>query len=342
MAKDMERRTFIIGAVAGGIGLLEYTFVSRYMNSLRAPKGASVKAYERFGEQAALVAITPNDDFYVTSKGTTPYLDASKWRLKVDGLVANSFTLTYDELLKLPRIEKTLTLECISNPIGGNYLGNAKWTGTPLKPLLERAQPTQQAANVVIYAADGFSTGHPIARIWNPENFLAYQMNDSDLPPDHGYPVRIFIPGKFGMKQPKWITRIQFVDKTYLGYWESKGWSDECERRAHARFTDLKDGAKISGKSFELTGYAIGNLDGVKAVEISFDDGKTWEKTNLFSNPSPITWSFWKYLWVNPQPGAYKIRVRAIDGRGKVEDWEPRGIFPDGATGQQVLKVTVT
>jgi hypothetical protein len=104
----------------------------------------------------------------------------------------------------------------------------------------------------------------------------------------------------------------------------------------------LKDGAKISGKSFELTGYAIGNLDDVKAVEISFDDGKTWEKTNLFSNPSPITWSFWKYLWVNPQPAAYKIRVRAIDGRGKVEDWEPRGIFPDGATGQQALKVVVT
>jgi DMSO/TMAO reductase YedYZ molybdopterin-dependent catalytic subunit len=130
----MERRTFIIGAVAGGIGLMEYAFVSRYMNSLHAPRGASVKAYKPFGEQAALVAITPNEDFYVTSKGTTPNLDASKWRLKVDGLVASPFTLTYDELLKLPRIEKTLTLECISNPIGGNYLGNAKWTGTDSEP----------------------------------------------------------------------------------------------------------------------------------------------------------------------------------------------------------------
>jgi DMSO/TMAO reductase YedYZ molybdopterin-dependent catalytic subunit len=338
----MERRTFIIGAVAGGIGLLEYSFVSRYMNSLHAPPGASVKAYERYGEQAALVAITPNDDFYVTSKGATPYLDAAKWRLSIDGLLANPFALTYDELLKLPSIEKTLTLECISNPIGGNYLGNAEWKGTLLRPLLQRAQPMKQAANAVIYAADGFSTAHPIARIWKDENFLAYQMNDSDLPPDHGYPVRIFIPGKFGMKQPKWITRIQLVDKAYLGYWESKGWSDECERWAHARFTDLKDGGRISGKSFELTGYAIGNLDGIKAVEISFDDGKTWQKTNLFSNPSPITWSFWKYVWVNPQPGAYKIRVRAIDGRDRVEDWDPRGIFPVGATGQQVLKVTVT
>ena len=342
MGWGMERRTFIIGAVAGGIGLLEYSFVSRWMNGLRAPRGFSVKAYEGYGEQAALLAITPNDDFYVTTKGSTPFLDASKWRLKVDGLVANPFTLTYDELLKLPKTEKMLTLECISNPIGGNYLGNAKWTGTPLRPLLERAQPTPQAAHAVIYAADGFSTGHPIDRIWNPENFLAYQMNDSDLPPDHGYPVRIFIPGKFGMKQPKWITRIQFVDKAYLGYWESRSWSDDCERWAHARFTDLKEGAKISGKNFELTGYALGNLDGIKAVEISFDDGQSWENTNLFSDPSPLTWSFWKYVWVNPRPGKYTLRVRAIDGKGKIEDWDPRGIFPDGATGQQALNVTVT
>jgi DMSO/TMAO reductase YedYZ molybdopterin-dependent catalytic subunit len=337
----MERRTFIIGAVAGGIGLFEYGFVSRYMNSLRAPRGLSVKAYESAGERAALVAITPNEDFYVTSKGSTPTVDASKWRLKIDGLVANPFTLTYDDVLKFPRVEKFLTLECISNPIGGNFLGNAKWTGTPLKPLLERAQPTKEAAHAIIYAADGYSTGHPIARMWNEENFLAYRMNGADLPPDHGYPVRIFIPGKFGMKQPKWVTRVQFVNQAYLGYWESKGWSDNSERLAHARFTDLKDGANISGKNFELTGYALGNLDGIKAVEISFDNGKTWDRVNLFSNPSPLTWCFWKYVWLNPQPGTYEIRVRAIDGRGKVQDWDPRDIFPDGATGQQVFKVTV-
>jgi DMSO/TMAO reductase YedYZ molybdopterin-dependent catalytic subunit len=337
----MERRTFIIGAVAGGIGLFEYGFVSRYMNSLHAPHGPSVKAYERFGERAALVAITPNEDFYVTSKGSTPTVRVSQWRLKIDGLVAHPLILTYDELLKLPQIEKALTLECISNPIGGNALGNAKWTGTLLKPLLERVQPAREAAHAILYAADGFSTGHPIARVWNEENFLAYKMNDEDLPPDHGYPVRIFIPGKFGMKQPKWVTRIQFVNKAYLGYWETRGWSDTCERWAHARFSDLRDGAKISGRNFELTGYALGNLDGIKAVEISFDDGKTWQRANLFSNPSSLTWCFWKYIWVNPQRGTYHLRVRAIDGKGRVEGWDPRGIFPDGATGQQTLKVTV-
>ncbi len=339
----MERRKFIIGAVAGGIGLLEYTFVARYMNSLHLPRALSVKAYETYGEKAALLAITPNDDFYVTSKGATPSVDARKWRLKFDGLVSHPFTLTYADLLALPRVEKTLTLECISNPIGGNAIGNAEWTGALLKPLLERAQPLKEAAHAIFYAADGFSTGHPIARLWNEENFLAYRMNSHDLPADHGYPARLFTPGKFGMKQPKWITRIQLVNQAYLGYWERQGWSDTCERWAHARFTDPagRDGAKISGKNFEVTGYAIGNLDGIKAVEISFDDGATWTTTNLFSNPSFLVWTFWKYIWVNPKPGTYEIRVRAIDGAGRVQDTDPKGIFPDGATGQQVLKVTV-
>jgi DMSO/TMAO reductase YedYZ molybdopterin-dependent catalytic subunit len=340
----MERRTFIIAGVAGGIGLAEYIYVSGWMNHIHQTGKFSVKAYEPYGEKAALVAITPNDDFYVTSKGTTPYVKVSKWQLKVDGLVSHPFTLNYEQVLALPRIEKELTLECISNSIGGNAFGTAKWTGTPLKPLLERAGPSSEASYAILHAADGFTSGHPIARLWNEENFLAYQMNGQDLPPDHGYPMRIFIPGKFGMKQPKWITRIELVNRPYKGYWESSGWSETCERWAHARFSDLKDGAKLaklSGKNLEFTGYAIGNLDGIQAVEISFDHGQTWERTNLFSNPSPIVWTFWKYVWVNPKPGQYQLRVRAIDGTGKVEDYGPRGIFPDGATGQQVLEITV-
>jgi DMSO/TMAO reductase YedYZ molybdopterin-dependent catalytic subunit len=338
----MERRTFIIGAVAGGIGLLQYALVTRYMNRLREPRGFSVKDYLEQSDRAALLAITPNEDFYVTTKGEAPNVRAADWRLKIDGLVAQPLTLTLSELLAQPPLEKVLTLECISNPIGGHYLGNARWTGTPLRPLLDRVQPAKEAAYAILYGADGYSTGHPVERLWNAENFLAYQMNGEDLPRAHGYPVRIFIPGKFGQKQPKWITRIEFVNHAYLGYWENKGWSDECERWAHARFTDLQDGAKISGKSFVLTGYAVGNLDSIRAVEISFDDGKTWVATNLFSSPSALAWSFWKYVWVDPARGNYRILVRAVDGQGRLEGWEPREIFPNGATGQQALKITVT
>ena len=337
----MERRTFIIAAVAGGIGLVEYGFVSRYMNAVRMPHGFRVQPYEQFGARAALVAITPNDAFYVTSKGGTPRIRREEWSLTVDGLAAHPFKLGYNELAALPQIEKYLTLECISNPVDGGIVGNAKWTGTPLKPLLEKAAPLPEAAHAILHAADGFTSGHPLSRLWYEENFLAYKMNGDDLPAAHGYPVRIFIPGKYGMKQPKWITRIELVNKAYLGYWESEGWSDNCERWAHARFTGLEDGAEVSGKNLELSGYAIGNLDGIRAVEVSLDDGATWKKTDLYSNPSPLTWSFWKYVWINPKPGKYKIRVRAIDGKGRIETESPQTTFPDGATGQEMFKITV-
>jgi Oxidoreductase molybdopterin binding domain/Mo-co oxidoreductase dimerisation domain len=337
----MERRTFIIAAVAGGIGLIEYSYVSKFMNGIHNAQGFSVKPYEKYGSRAALVAITPNDSFYVTSKGGTPQVKKEDWTLSFEGLVAHPFTLNYKDVVALPSLEKYLTLECISNPVEGGIVGNALWKGTAFKPLLERCSPLAEAQFAIIYAADGFSTGHPISRLWNEENFLAYKMNGEDLPPVHGYPMRIFIPGKFGMKQPKWVTRIKLVRDHYLGYWESSGWSDTCERWAHARFTDPANGAEISGKNFELTGYAIGNLDGMSAVEISLDDGRTWQKTDLYSNPSPLTWSFWKYTWADPKPGQYKIKVRAIDGKGRVEPAGPQDTFPDGATGQETFKIKV-
>lgn len=337
----MERRTLIIGAVAGGIGLVEYAFTSRWMNGMRDPAGLSVKAYERFGAQAALMAITPNDEFYLTSKGAAPAVDRNNWQLKFDGLVEHPFTLNFQDLLKLPKIEKVYTLECISDTVGGTAIGNARWTGTPLKPLLQRAVPAGDATHAALHAADGFSTGHTLERLWNEENFIAWQMNGEDLAPIHGYPVRLFIPGKYGMKQPKWVTRIELLKTPHLGYWESRGWSDDCERWAHARFTDIKDGARISGRNFEFAGYAVGNLNGIRSVEISFDDGKTWRPAAIFSNPSPIVWTFWQYTWVNPRPGKYRVRARAIDGKGRVQGPQPTSTFPDGATGQQVLTVTV-
>jgi DMSO/TMAO reductase YedYZ molybdopterin-dependent catalytic subunit len=342
MYEPMNRRKFIIGAIAGGVGLAEYIYTSEYMNQLADPsRDLSVKEYARYGAKAALAAITPNDQFYITSKGDTPRVEASSWRLKIDGLVAHPIEITYDQLLGLPRIERILTLECISNPIGGHAIGNAQWTGTPLKPLLEHAHPAPEASHVIIEAADGYSTGHPIERIWNEYNFLAYRMNGDLLPPVHGYPARIFIPGKFGMKQPKWITRIRFVNRPYLGYWETRGWSDDAERWAQARFTDLKDGAKLRGRNIELFGYAVGNLDGIKAVELSFDGGRAWQNADIFSNPSPLVWVFWKFRWNRPQHGKYEILVRAVDGKGRIEGADPLGIYPAGATGLQRVKVTI-
>ena len=341
----MERRTFIIAAAAGGVGLAEYLYFSGWMNALgAAPPPADVRNFEALGPRAALDAIPPNRDFYITSKGSAPAVDAASWKLTVGGLVERPFTLSYAELRALPVLERELTLECIGNSIGGGQIGNARWTGTALKRLLERARPKAEARYVVFRGADGLSTGHPLERAWREENFVAYRMNGADLPREHGYPARVFIPGKFGMKQPKWLTRIELLDRHYSGYWERWGWSDECERWAHARFTGLREGATLArgaDGAIAFAGYAAGNLDGICAVEISFDDGRSWRPAEIFSNPSPLTWAFWKYAWQDPRPGAYRLRLRATDGRGQVEVYEPRHSFPAGATGQQCLKIHV-
>jgi DMSO/TMAO reductase YedYZ molybdopterin-dependent catalytic subunit len=180
--------------------------------------------------------ITPNSDFYVTSYKDTPRVDANLWRLKITGLIDNPIELSYAQILKLPPIKERLTLECIGNPPGGDSIGNADWTAVKLKPLLDRARVKPGATHAAMRGADGYYTAVPVDEIMRGENFLPYLMNGDPLPPDHGYPLRIFIPGKYGMKQPKWITEIRFVDYDFTGYWEKSGWSNSAWRKPNSGF----------------------------------------------------------------------------------------------------------
>ena len=222
----MDRRRFFSIVAGAGVGVLLPLSAYRYMMHGTNVGYVGVKAYLKDGPLAALRAITPNDDFYLTSSHGEPRVDPDKWSLTIDGLVDHPQRFSYDEIRKLPPFETMLTLECISNPVGGGFVGNASWHGTELRPLLDRAGIKPQAKYVALYAAEGYSTGHTLERILHPENFLAWQMNGEPLPRQHGFPLRIFIPGKYGMKMPKWLTRIEFVDKEYLGYWEWQGWSN--------------------------------------------------------------------------------------------------------------------
>jgi len=306
----MERRQFI--AVVGGatVGILLPYSLYRYMSDGLRLGRVGVSSYLDAGPQAALRAITPTADFYVTTAGATPYVDETKWSLGIDGLVERPLKFSYDEVRTLPLFDTTLTLECISNPLGGKFIGNATWRGTLLKPLIEQARPLSEAAYVVFYATDGFSSGHPIERVLRDDNFLAWEMNGEPLNREHGFPLRVLLPGKFGMKQPKWLTRIEFVDREYLGYWESQGWSNSAEKQLKALVDDPSDGARLQGESFVVTGYAVAGLDGVKKVEIS-SDGATWQEAQIFSNPKPSqVWAFWKYVWVKPPRGQHTIRAR--------------------------------
>ncbi len=338
----MERRRFISIVGGAGIGVLLPYAVYRYLNSGLNVSRVGVKKYLNDGPQAALRAITPTGDFYLTSSRGEPSVDASKWSLAIDGLVEQPLRFDYDEMRRLPAYESVLTLECISNSVGGGFIGNALWKGTLLRPLLDRARVRPEARYAVLYGAEGYSTGHSVARILRPDNFLAWEMNGGPLPRIHGFPLRIFLPGKYGMKMPKWLTRIELVDKEYLGYWEYQGWSNSADRQLQAVIDDPRERASISGANFVITGWAIADDSGVSRVEISTDDGLTWQEAQIFSNPQPSqVWAFWKYIWMNPPKGKHTVQVRATDGRGRLQTAERSGEWPSGATGYHHINVEV-
>ncbi len=271
---------------------------------------------------------TPNADFYLTSYGRTPTVDAGSWRLSIKGLVQNPLELSYDDIKRLPPINETLTLECISNPPDGTAISNATWVGPKLKPLLDRARVKPAAVWVSMRAADGYYTGLPADELLRDENFLPYLMNGVPLPPDHGFPVRIFIPGKYGMKQPKWITEIEFLDHEQTGYWEARGWSNSAWRKVNSGFFSprVEGGlfsifdrrAKVAGP-VDIWGWALAGPSGIRRVEVSTDDGQTWHDAELVENRSPYEWTVWRYHFAPGRPGDYMIRVRATDGSGVVQ-----------------------
>ncbi len=295
---------------------------------------------------------TPNRDFYVTSYGGTPSVDASRWTLKIHGLVERPLTLSYADIMRMPAVRQMLTLECIGNPPDGSAIGNAEWTGVELKPLLEHAGVRRTAVYAAMRAADGYSTGVPLAEIMREENWLAYLMNGEPLPPEHGYPLRIFIPGKYGMKQPKWLSELEFVDAPFIGYWEARGWSNEAWRKVNSGFfyprpsdgildiLSLDTSAKVTAPA-DLAGWALAGPSGIRQVEVSTDDGATWHTARLVENRSPYVWTVWKYHFAPAKPGDYVVRVRATDGAdvAQPDSDSDRGA---GATSQPRMRLNVT
>jgi DMSO/TMAO reductase YedYZ molybdopterin-dependent catalytic subunit len=339
----MDRRRFFSMVAGAGVGVLLPLTAYRYMMRGMHTGYINVRAHLDDGPQAALRAITPNDDFYLMSSHGEPAVDPEKWSFTIDGLVDHPQRFTYDEIRRLPTYETPLTLECISNAVGGGLIGHALWRGTRLHPLFEHAGIKPQAKYAALYAAEGYTTGHTLERILRPENFLAWEMNGEPLPRRHGFPLRVILPGKYGMKMPKWLTRIEFVNHEFLGYWEWQGWSNSAERQLQAAIDDPRDRVRISGTNFVITGWAVANEAGVSRVEISTDGGRTWNDAPIFSNPMPSqVWAFWKYVWIDPPKGTHTIEVRATDGDGKLQTSSSSGEWPDGATGYHEINVEVT
>jgi DMSO/TMAO reductase YedYZ molybdopterin-dependent catalytic subunit len=273
--------------------------------------------------------ITTPDDLYITQYdySKTPNIDPAQWSLKVDGLVDNPITLDYAAVKALPAFEDMRTLECIGNPLGGNLIGNVNWKGFAFEEILKQVKLKPTATHARFEAADGYSTSVALEWITQPGVMMAYGMNGGPLTVDHGYPLRILMPGLYGQKMPRWITHIEFIDHYFKGYWESNGWSDVASVQTNSIIMQPQDGYTTKpGASMVIQGVAWAGKRKITSVELQVEGGP-WMPAKLAQGPSPLAWTQWYFTWTPPAPGSYRIGVRATDETGFVQNTEGTSLF---------------
>lgn len=283
--------------------------------------------------------LTPNDEFYVMETNGTPTIDRAEWQLTINGLVENPVTLSFTDIEARPFIEQMRTLECIGNAVGGNQIGNAVWGGILLADLLAEVRVLETAVRAKFEAADNYETSVTLDWINQPGAMLAYQMNGEPLPPEHGYPLRLFMPGLYGQKMPKWITHIQFIDDAdHLGTWENQGWSNVAQVKTNAQIMLPTHIQKVPLAPLEIFGVAYAGNQHIAQVEVGIEgqDGNlSWQPAeDLVRGPSDEVWTQFYLPWTPPAAGTYTLLVRATDETGFVQTERARGVlegaFPDG------------
>ncbi len=329
----MSRRRFV--SLLGGMAA---------WSVVAGPRAASTSVLDRlFHGQPAKprTPMTPNDEFYLTSYRSPPTVRVKDWQLSVTGLVERPFLLTYEQLLARPIFSEVVTLECIGNSVAGEYIGTAEWGGLSLKAVLEEAGVASQAYDVVFHAADDYSDGIRITRAMAGDVLLAHRMNGVPLPAAHGFPARVIVPGHYGMKSVQWLTGIEVVDRDDQGYYQRKGWTDDATVKTMSRIDMPVHGALLRGRRHRLAGLAFAGIRGIDRVELSFDEGETWQAAELEPPLSSASWVFWQYEWEARSVGRHSVLVRATDGTGRVQSAEEQGPAPDGTTGLHQITVTV-
>ncbi len=292
--------------------------------------------------------VTSDDNFYqVDIDVFTPSVDSSTWSLQVSGLVQNPKTYSLSQLQALPNTVEYNTFECVSNDVQGNLISNAEWSGVKLSDLFSDMGGVSEGAEyVVFYSVDGYSVGIPLSKAMESDSMLAYEMNSVPLPQDHGYPLRAVIPGLYGMMSAKWIRKISVVNTTYMGYWQTRGWSNVGTVQTLAFITVPSGGASQSLSANNgrviVGGYAYAGDRGISKVEVSTDGGKTWQAAVLKPPISNDAWALWAFEWTTTQTGSVNVYARATDGTGEVQTSAQSGNFPSGATGYASMPIKVT
>ena len=287
-------------------------------------------------------AITPTRDFYVVSKNVLdPTVQVERWRLEITGLIRSPKSWALGELQALESESRAITLECISNEVGGHLISTAQWRGVSLKTLLAAAGgalPT--ATHVIFYSVDDYTTSLPLAALLDARTLLAWEMNGEPLPDRHGFPLRAVVAGRYGEQSAKWLSRIELTDHPYKGFYQSQGWSDK-PLSTMSRIDTPTSAATLGPVT--VSGIAFAGLRPVTRVEVSADDGGTWHQATLLP---PIAteaqaWRFWQWAWRPPRAGRYTLIVRATDSTGETQTSTVGPGVPNGATGWHSVQVLV-
>jgi DMSO/TMAO reductase YedYZ molybdopterin-dependent catalytic subunit len=286
--------------------------------------------------------VTPNTGFYrVDTALTVPRIDVGVWRLRVHGMVGRELELSFADLLDRPLIERDITLNCVSNEVGGPYIGTARWLGVPLAPLLREAGLDPAADQLVARSDEGMTIGTPVATLLDGRDaMLCVGMNGEPLPLEHGFPVRMLTPGLYGYAGScKWLTELELTTfAEFDAYWVRRGWAARAPVRTASRIDRPQPFAQLEEKPTTIAGVAWAQGRGIKTVEVRVDDGP-WQPADLLPVPSTDTWVQWRLAWT-PVAGPHTLTVRATDGTGAVQAETRATPFPSGATGWHSITVT--
>ncbi len=336
----MGRRAFVLGGlgvvIAGGGAAV-----------LRKLYRAATFSYDGTQYKGSVVkAITPNEQFYCVTKNVVdPRVDAAHWQLEIGGLVKTPHTYRLEDLKSLPAVEQETTLMCISNLLDGGLMSNAVWKGIPMRALLEPSGPAESAAKVRLHGVDNYTDTFPLEKAMDPTTLVVYQMNGKQLPDRHGFPARVIVPGYFGEKHVKWITRIEVASAAAVGFYEKQGWGPDFMVPTRSRFDVPDDWVSIkiaeAANGITVRGVAFAGDRGVSKVEVSFDDGQSWRDTKLDYPGSRLTWALWSCDWQPDYTGSFALIVRATDRNGKLQEYDEQRPFTSGVTGFHRINVQI-
>ncbi len=356
-APGFDRRRFLwtgvaavgVAGASGEIGrlLIGRADASESRAAVRIPAPADLAPPIPAGADLAVPGLgpflTPNDRFYrVDTALFVPSVTAERWTLKVHGMVERPITLDYRRLLERPLIERDVTLTCVSNEVGGRYIGNARWIGAPLKALLDEAGVAPQATQIVSRSVDGFTVGTPTAIVMDGRDaMLAVAMNGRPLPIEHGFPVRMIVPGLYGyVSATKWVVDLELTTfEAYDAYWVERGWAQQAPIKTESRIDTPRSGASLTTGETVVAGVAWAQHRGIQRVEVQVDGGP-WMPAELGAEDTIDTWRQWLCRWTATR-GQHTISVRATDATGETQSSAYAPPIPDGATGYHTITVDV-